>query len=40
MIVTGRAAADDALIKPPFDCITRIGARTPHSASAPRSRSR
>ena len=33
-------AADDALISPPFDCITSTGARTSHSASAPRSRSR
>jgi hypothetical protein len=40
MIVTGRSAADDALIRPPFDCITRIGAFTPRRASAPRSRSR
>ena len=40
MIVTGRAAAEGALINPPFDCMTRSGARTSHFASDPRSRSR
>ena len=34
-MVTGRAAAEGALIKPPFDCMTRIGARTSHRASCP-----